>query len=588
MTTYKCIRSFKVLLLTCLGVVLQAHAGPDYTPNRVVEASAPGLARLEVLLSSKEWKESRRFVFEGKGSIAGGISLPEKYAAEYSMTAFDVEGNVINMGKGPIPPVAALDKPLDIPVPAYEKGEGLLVTVNSERIALDIQPSKESENEMVAHVDVFDPTGNPAKIDPELLYWQLSDGRYLDLRRGFDPRDIHVVPHKDIEIAQLCPLEPVVSVCTLNGHCRPIKVCKDPWVKISASADYTCGLKESGQAFCWGLNMEGQLGSPTTGSCVSNSSNGPNCSARPLAVKCPPGSPCRFTQISAGTTITAAIDINGDVWWWGRGAADHHRVNAVLASGAVKFSQVAAGYGHACAISQSRGEVWCWGANGYGETGVKGYAAGGPAEVPDSAPARVMAPLKFQRIVAGGEHTCAIGSTGVDVVCWGRDDSNQTSGPNATPFSTTGTTTFYFQQFGGLTNILDVTASASSTCVTIAGANGVRCWGYQKLANVAPFGAPDLISAGYNHVCALSSQQASCVGLNFWGEIGVGSNAQQGTPVNVLAPPDKYTALTTGNSHTCGITPEGDAFCWGRNFEGQIGNGSTSFTTNRPTAVATP
>jgi len=586
MKTNKHCGIFASLAIAWLAIAPGAQAGPEYTPNRVVETSAPGLARLEVVLSSKEWPESRRFVFEGKEHIAGGISLPEKYSAEYSMTAYDAEGSVINMGKGPIPPVAVLDKPFDVPLPAVDQGEGLLVTVNLERIALEAQPSK--DNEILVHADVFDPAGDPAKIDPELLYWQLSDGRYLDLRRGFDPRDIHVVPHKDFELQQLCTLEPVVSVCTLNGHCREIKVCKDPWVKISASADYTCGLKESGLAFCWGLNMEGQLGAPTTGSCVNNSSNGPNCSARPLAVKCPPGSPCRFTQISAGTTITAAIDTNGDVWWWGRGAADHHRVNAVLAGSSVKFSQVAAGYGHACAISAARGEIWCWGANGYGETGVKGYTAGGPGEVPDSAPARVLAPLKFNRIVAGGEHTCAIGSTSVDIVCWGRDDSNQTSGPSSTQYSATGTTTFYFQQFGGLTNILDVSASGSSTCVTIAGANGVRCWGDLKFTNVGPFGAPDRISAGYNHVCALLNQQASCVGLNFWGEIGVGSNAPQGAPVNVLAPPALYSTLTTGNSHTCGITPDGDAFCWGRNFEGQIGNGATNFTTNKPTAVAAP
>jgi hypothetical protein len=65
--------SFRVLLLGCLAMVLRAHAGPEYVPNMVLESSAPGLARLEVLLSPKEWKESRRF------------------------------------GKGPIPPVAVLD-----------------------------------------------------------------------------------------------------------------------------------------------------------------------------------------------------------------------------------------------------------------------------------------------------------------------------------------------------------------------------------------------------------------------------------------------------------------------------------------------
>src|SRR5690349_1107211 len=98
MKTFNTFRSIRVLAVACLGFALRAHAGPEYTPNMVVETSAPGLARLDVLLSSKEWKEPRRFVFEGKGNIVGGIALPEKYAAEYSITAYDEEGKPINTG----------------------------------------------------------------------------------------------------------------------------------------------------------------------------------------------------------------------------------------------------------------------------------------------------------------------------------------------------------------------------------------------------------------------------------------------------------------------------------------------------------
>ncbi len=592
MKTNKHAGFFASLAIAGLFIALRAHAGPEYTLNRVVETSAPGLARLEVLLSSQEWKEPRRFVFEGKDSIVGGISLPEKYAAEYSITAYDADGNVINLGKGPIPPVAVLDKPLDIPLPPLEKGAGLVLSLNRERIAVDIQPSKESPGEMVAHADVFDAAGNPAKFDPEELSWQLSDGRYLDLRRDFEPRDIHVVPHKGIEIAQLCSLEPVVIACRVNTQCKQIKVCSDPWVQISAGHAHTCGLKESGAAFCWGENTDGQLGASTTTSCSNPLSSGGKCSTRPKPVVCPAGSPCRFTQIAAGYTLTVALDVNGDVWWWGRGLPDHHRVDAFLAGNRVQFSQVAAGYGHGCAISQARSEVWCWGANGYGETGVApGPIAPAMWEVPDYAPVRVMVPLKFQKIVAGGEHTCAIGNTGYDVVCWGRDDSNQVSGGpmnSSTMLTNPGTAKFYFQQFGGLTAVLDVSVSVSSTCVTLGWNNGMKCWGDQFFRNVAPFGTPDRIATGGNHICALTNQQAQCTGLNFWGEAGVGSLSPQNGIVNVSAPPATFAKLTAGTSHTCGITPDGNAFCWGRNFEGQIGNGAASYTMWAPTQVTTP
>jgi hypothetical protein len=583
-----CSRSLAVACLAVLfqGMALRASAGPPEA-NMVVETAAPGLARLEVLLTSKEWKEPRRFVFEGKDSIVGGIALPKEYPAEYSMTAFDAEGKEAYSGKGPIPPVAVLDKPLDIALHG-EKGDGLVISLNRERIALEVRRSPESENEMVVHADVFDAQGNLAKIDPEELTWQLSDGRYINLHRKFEPFDINLVPDKGIQFAELCSLTPVVTACRLNTQCKPIKVCSDPFVKVSAGSNHTCALTQSGAAFCWGLNMDGQLGAPTTTSCISNSATGPKCSSRPVPVVCPAGAPCRFTQISSGQTLTAAVDVNGDVWWWGRGLPDHHKVSAVLAGSPVKFSSVAAGFGHGCAISQSRSEIWCWGANGYGEAGVANGAQGGTWDVPDWAPVRVLAPFKFRKVVAGGEHSCAIGSGGTDVVCWGRDDQNQTSGPNSTLFSATGTAKFFFQQFGGLVSIQDVGAQAANTCVTLAGSNGVRCWGESGWLNVSTLGAPDKITPGFTHVCGLSGQQAQCMGTNNWGELGINSMAFQSAAVNVNAPPAQLTDLSAGYSHTCGITPDGNAFCWGRNLEGQVGNGSTAYSVKAPVQVVTP
>ena len=587
MKTNKHFGIFASLAIAWLAIASRAHAGPEYTPNMVVETSAPGLARLEVLLSSKEWNEPRRFIFEGKGSIAGGISLPEKYAADYSITAYDEDGKPINTGKGPIPPVATLDKPLSIPLPPLEKGEGLVVSVNRERIALDVQPYKESPGEIAIHADVFDAAGNPAKIDPEQLYWQLSDGRYLDLRRDYDPRDIKVVPHKGFEFQRLCALEPVVTLCRPNTQCRAIKVCTDPWVKISAGATHTCALKESGAAFCWGVNNDGQLGAPTTSTCGMGSTAA-SCSTRPLPVVCPAGAPCRFTQISAGGTLTVAVDVNGDVWWWGRGLPTHHRVDAFLAGSRVTFSQAAAGFGHGCAISISRSEVWCWGTNGYGETGATGFQSGGPIEIPDYAPIRVMVPLKFRKVVAGGEHTCAIGSGSTDVVCWGRDDLNQSSGPNSTVLVNPGTTKFFFQKFGGLTAINDVSTSISSTCVTLGSGNGVKCWGEHSWRNVASFNSLDLLTVGFKQICGLIGQQAQCLGTNAWGELGIGSLMSQGTAVNVNAPPALFSDLAAGSNHTCGITPDGNAFCWGGNLFGQVGNGATSYGERSPKQVTTP
>ena len=90
------------LAVACLAFGLQAmafraSAGPPEA-NMVIETSAPGLARLEVLLTSKEWKEPRRFVFEGKDSIVGGIALPQQISREYLMTAFIRQRGLLRQG----------------------------------------------------------------------------------------------------------------------------------------------------------------------------------------------------------------------------------------------------------------------------------------------------------------------------------------------------------------------------------------------------------------------------------------------------------------------------------------------------------
>jgi len=37
-----------------------------------------------------------------------------------------------------------------------------------------------------------------------------------------------------------------------------------------------------------------------------------------------------------------------------------------------------------------------------------------------------------------------------------------------------------------------------------------------------------------------------------------------------------FSQITAGGSHTCGVTTEGVAYCWGYNFTGQLGLGSAS------------
>ena len=57
------------------------------------------------------------------------------------------------------------------------------------------------------------------------------------------------------------------------------------------------------------------------------------------------------------------------------------------------------------------------------------------------------------------------------------------------------------------------------------------------------------------------------------------------TPAAVTGGP-VWSRLAVGGSHTCGLTTEGDVYCWGDNLDGQLGDGSTT-DRHAPVAVAT-
>jgi alpha-tubulin suppressor-like RCC1 family protein len=263
----------------------------------------------------------------------------------------------------------------------------------------------------------------------------------------------------------------------------------------------------------------------------------------------------------------------------------HRLVTATLAGKPVKFEKVAAGTAHGCGIARG-GELFCWGDNKFG-------AAGAPfsvSNVPFQAAMQVLGPMKFKKVAVGGEHSCAIGTAGKDLVCWGRDDQNETRGGPGSVEYPAGSGRFFFQQFGGLNSILDVTAAFGSSCATLGNGVGVKCWGAASSLSVGAFGTPDTLTVGGRHLCAMSAQQASCVGANNMGQLGIGSYSilPQPTVVPVLGPPTYFATLSAGGSHTCGLTPDGDVYCWGLNLSGQVGVGSINGAFVSPTKVTMP
>jgi alpha-tubulin suppressor-like RCC1 family protein len=91
----------------------------------------------------------------------------------------------------------------------------------------------------------------------------------------------------------------------------------------------------------------------------------------------------------------------------------------------------------------------------------------------------------------------------------------------------------------------------------------------------SPLWLPQTISAGGAHACGLGlSGEAYCWGSNSAGQVGDGTTTERIVPTPV-AGGMTFDLIATGGSHTCGLRSTGEVYCWGSNISGQLGNGST-------------
>jgi alpha-tubulin suppressor-like RCC1 family protein len=84
------------------------------------------------------------------------------------------------------------------------------------------------------------------------------------------------------------------------------------------------------------------------------------------------------------------------------------------------------------------------------------------------------------------------------------------------------------------------------------------------------------LATGAMFTCALDASSAAyCWGANFYGQLGNGSTAENATP-QLVSGGHQFTQLVAGRFHACGITTAQDAYCWGWDYAGQLGAGDVS------------
>ena len=90
---------------------------------------------------------------------------------------------------------------------------------------------------------------------------------------------------------------------------------------------------------------------------------------------------------------------------------------------------------------------------------------------------------------------------------------------------------------------------------------------------------------GYRQSCGITPDGAAyCWGWNAYGQLGDGTTTNNLTPVAVSGGLT-FASVSPDLHHTCGLTTAGVAYCWGDNQHGQLGDGTLAWS-NVPVRVA--
>jgi len=261
-------------------------------------------------------------------------------------------------------------------------------------------------------------------------------------------------------------------------------------------------------------------------------------------------------------------------------------------------TNIAVGDAHSCRLDASSNAI-CWGRGTDGQLG-------GDSTPLMAGPATVSGGHQFTALVAGRFHTCGLTPQGA-VWCWGLDQNAQlgagapaggscTGGPCATaPVAVTGNL-----------SLTSIAGSGQETCGLTADGSA-WCWGLSEFGQLGgPAGdtcpdgpcsrSPVAVTGGHQfaqlsvsssgHVCGLTDQgEAWCWGLNHQGQLGVDSVFDYiETPLAVRGG-HHFRRISAGGKHTCALTGGGTAWCWGLDVLPLLNSGD--FTYYHPNKVPT-
>ena len=339
---------------------------------------------------------------------------------------------------------------------------------------------------------------------------------------------------------------------------------------VTIGSAHSCGLTLEGRAYCWGDNFFGQLGDGTKTDRL-----------RPVAVA---ADGLLFSSVSAGEGHTCGLTTRRKAYCWGwndKGmlgdGTTTDRLRPVPVKGGLLFRHIRPGSRHTCGATTTY-VGYCWGSNGFGRLGD------GSTVAQRLVPTRVAGSIKFLRVIAGGNHSCGLSTTN-KAFCWGYGREGQIGDGKPylryTPRAVAGRLAFK-QVVPGYAHTCGVTTDDRAYCwgLNDQGQLGIGTGVTQSLMPAAVAGGHQFsgVSAASSHTCGVTTQKVMwCWGWNLYGQL----NVDPFFFTKILSPIQVRGTFSSvggglGGLHTCGVTTGSAVYCWGGNFDGQLGDGTTT------------
>ncbi len=335
----------------------------------------------------------------------------------------------------------------------------------------------------------------------------------------------------------------------------------------------TCALTGAGGLKCWGENLALKPGNTTLGIGATAGTI-----LQPADVA---GMTSGYTAASSVGAFQCALTAAGQLQCRGSSNAGQSGTGSTAVfvplsnvTGLSGAKAISSSTQHSCAITATNGVV-CWGINTLYELGTNSQNISTTPIEPIGLGSGI------RSISAGWRYSCAVTTTGT-VKCWGTQ-SARFGGRSELRTPT---------DIVGLTNIAMVSSGEATACaVTIGG--GVKCWGgndnllfNDPQLNNAQFrtipqdvlgltSGVQSVSVASGHACALMTNgSVKCWGSNVDGQLGITINSVVTGLIDVPGLTSGVIGVAAYGRHSCAQMATGALKCWGKNVNGQLGDGT--------------